>query len=101
MRNTDTKKDLDSSGVYFMSVEEFERSEVDRSITGGERVNHTRFFWEFIEKIGPPVFAAALVACLLSGGFQPLHIALLVAAFAMIAGSHWHTVHARSASLSG
>jgi hypothetical protein len=84
-----------------MSVEEFEHSEVNRFPAGGESVHHTRFFWEFIDKIGPPVFAAALVACLLSGRFEPLHTALLVAAFAMIAGSHWHTVHARSsASLS-
>ena len=38
---------------------------------------HQPFWRGFATRIGPPVFAATLVACLLTREFNPLHIGLL------------------------
>ncbi len=39
---------------------------------------------DLASRIGPPVFAATLVACLLQRTYDPLHIALLVTGLALI-----------------
>lgn len=51
------------------------------------------FFWEFVGKVGAPIFAAALVGCLLSGAFDPLHGALMGTGLGMMALCHWRTHH--------
>ena len=51
------------------------------------------FWWEFVGKIGAPVFAATLVACLLSNEFRPLHGILLAAGMAMMGLCHWRMHH--------
>ncbi len=51
------------------------------------------FWWDFAGRIGTPIFAATLVACLLEGQFNPLHGALLAAGFALIGLDHWHHHH--------
>lgn len=51
------------------------------------------FWWEFVGKVGAPIFAAALVAGLLSGEFGPLHGVLLAAGLGMMGLCHWRTHH--------
>ena len=51
------------------------------------------FWWEFVGKVGAPIFAATLVACLLSGEFAPLHAILLAASLGMMGLCHWRTHH--------
>ena len=41
-------------------------------------MDHLNFWWGFIGKVGAPIFSATLVACLLSGEFDPLHGILMV-----------------------
>ena len=48
------------------------------------------FWWEFLGKVGPPIFAAALVACLLAGRLEPIHFILIGAGLLLIWLSHWH-----------
>lgn len=54
------------------------------------------FWWELTGKLGAPVFAATLVACLLERQFNLLHIGLLSIGFAMLTISHWREHHWRS-----
>ncbi|MDJ0787313.1 MAG: hypothetical protein QNK05_10940 [Myxococcota bacterium] len=51
------------------------------------------FWWEFLGKIGAPIFAATLVACLLSGEFAVEHGVLMLAGVSMIGLCHWRTHH--------
>jgi hypothetical protein len=51
------------------------------------------FWWEFVGKVGAPIFAATLVACLLSEGFAPLHGVLMVAGLGMMGVCHWRSHH--------
>ena len=51
------------------------------------------FWWEFVGKTGAPIFAASLVACLLSGGFIPLHAILMTTGLGMMGICHWRTPH--------
>ena len=53
------------------------------------------FWWDFAGKVGPPIFAGTLVACLLAGRLAPLHGVLMGAGVVLIAVSHWHD-HRRS-----
>lgn len=53
---------------------------------------HPSFFWEFAGRVGAPIFAATLVACLLSGHFTPLHGVLMGVGLAMMAVCHWWRV---------
>ena len=47
-------------------------------------------FWvDLTEKIGPPIVAATLVACLLSGRFEYLHGILLGGGCLLIWVNHW------------
>lgn len=48
------------------------------------------FWWDFAGKVGPPIFAGTLVACLLAGRLAPLHGVLMGVGVALIAASHWH-----------
>lgn len=58
-------------------------------------MKHINFWREFVGKVGAPIFAATLVACLLSGKFQTLHAMLMVVGFGMMAISHWQEHHQR------
>ena len=51
------------------------------------------FWWEFVGKVGAPIFAATVVACLLSGEFAPLHGILMVTGLGMMGICHWRTHH--------
>ncbi len=53
---------------------------------------HTALWIDFAGKIGPPVFAATLVACLL-GGADLRHIVLIAAGLLMMLLDHWYSVH--------
>ena len=56
-------------------------------------MEHTGFWWEFVGKVGAPIFAATLVACLLSREFDPLHGLLLATGLGMMGLCHWRTHH--------
>lgn len=46
-------------------------------------------FWVgTLAKIGPPIFAATLVGCLLKGQVQPIHGVLMAVGFALIYLGH-------------
>ena len=51
------------------------------------------FWWELIGKLGGPIFAATLVACLLEQRFQIAHLALLATGFGLLAAGHWNEHH--------
>ena len=51
------------------------------------------FWWEFVGKVGAPIFAATLVAALLSDGFVTLHGVLMGAGLGMMGLCHWRTHH--------
>ena len=53
-------------------------------------MGETSFWWNFAGKVGAPIFAATLVACLLSGAFAPLHGGLMATGLALMVASHWH-----------
>ena len=54
-------------------------------------------WWEFVGKVGAPIFAATLVACLLAGRFEVLHGVLMTAGLGMMIVCHWRTHHRRQA----
>ncbi len=54
---------------------------------------HVGFWWEFVGKVGVPMFTATLVGCLLSREFDPLHGVLLVTALVMMWLGHRHAYH--------
>jgi hypothetical protein len=58
-------------------------------------MEHTGFWWEFMGKVGPPMFAATLVACLLSGRWELSHGLLLAVAIAMMGADHARVYHKR------
>jgi hypothetical protein len=59
------------------------------------------FWWEFVGKVGAPIFAATLVASLLSGEFDPLHAVLMVIGLGMMGLCHWRTHHRAPGSPAG
>ncbi len=54
-------------------------------------MNYTSFWWDFIGKVGAPIFAATLVACLLSEEFFVLHGVLMLTGLGMMIFCHWHS----------
>ncbi len=54
------------------------------------------FFWEFVGKVGAPIFAATLVGWLLSGHFGLLHAILMSLGIGMMALCHWRTHYRRT-----
>jgi hypothetical protein len=54
------------------------------------------FWWDFVGRVGAPIFAATLVACLLSGELTLLHGTLMATGLAMMGVCHWRTHHRRS-----
>ena len=56
-------------------------------------MDHMNFWWEFAGKVGAPVFAATLVACLLSGKLSVLHGILIVSGLGLMGLSHWREHH--------
>ena len=61
-------------------------------------MDHISFWKEFVGKVGAPIFAGTLVACLLSGKFAWLHIILMVTGIGMMALSHWGEHHRKPAN---
>ena len=57
---------------------------------------HIYFWREFAGKVGAPIFAATLVAWLLSGEFAPLHVILMVTGIGMMGLSHWQEYHRKA-----
>ena len=58
---------------------------------------HTSFIWEFVGKVGAPIFAATLVGCLLAERLETIHVVLMVLGLTMMGICHWREHH-RSAS---
>ena len=56
-------------------------------------MDHINFWWEFVGKVGAPIFSATLVACLLSGQLYLLHGILMLSGLAMMGLSHWRESH--------
>ena len=56
-------------------------------------MDHINFWWEFVCKVGAPIFAATLVACLLSGELYLLHGILMLTGIGMMGLSHWRGYH--------
>ncbi len=54
---------------------------------------HPSFVRELAGQLGPPMFAATLVACLLERAFDPLHIVLLIAGLSLMWAGHWGEYH--------
>ena len=54
---------------------------------------HVSFWWEFVGKIGAPIFAATLVGCLLAERFDVMHAILMVLGVLMMGLSHWRDHH--------
>ncbi len=48
----------------------------------------TRFWMQLVGRMGPPVFAATLVGCFLSGTVTKTHVALMATGLAMIYVHH-------------
>jgi hypothetical protein len=47
-------------------------------------MDHIGFWQEFVGKVGAPIFAGTLVACLLSGKFAWLHFILMTTGIGMM-----------------
>jgi len=58
--------------------------------------DHTSFFIELAGKLGPPVFAATMVACLLARRYEPSHLVLMGIGILLIGLHHWYTFHRKS-----
>jgi hypothetical protein len=56
-------------------------------------MDHINFWWEFVGKVGAPIFAATLVACLLSEELYLLHGILMLTGIGMMGLSHWREYH--------
>ncbi len=54
---------------------------------------HTSFIWEFVGKVGAPIFAATLVACLLTDRVELIHIVLMIVGLTMMSLCHWREHH--------
>lgn len=61
-------------------------------------MDHIGFWWDFVGRVGAPIFAATLVACLLSE-FSILHGVLMAGGLMMMGLSHWREHHARRSLL--
>jgi len=60
--------------------------------------NHTNFLIEMLGRLGPPIFAATLVGCLLADRMIPSHLILMGIGIAFIALHHWFTFHSKHKS---
>lgn len=56
-------------------------------------MDHVNFWWEFVGKVGAPIFAATLVASLLSGEVGALHAGLMATGLLMMVTCHWREYH--------
>ena len=55
--------------------------------------DHTSFVIDLIGRLGPPIFAATLVTCLLADKLVPSHLLLMVTGVLFIAVHHWFNFH--------
>jgi hypothetical protein len=56
---------------------------------------HPGFWTDLAGKVGAPIFAATLVACLLAGNFESIHGILMGVGLALIGASHWRVYHSK------
>ena len=56
-------------------------------------VDHINFWWDFAGKVGAPIFAATLVACLLSSKLSFHHGLLVMTGLVMMGLAHWREHH--------
>lgn len=56
---------------------------------------HKRFWLDFVGRVGAPVFAATLVACLLSERFEATHAVLMIVGIGLMALDHLVSFHGR------
>jgi hypothetical protein len=54
---------------------------------------HISFWMDFLGKVGPPIFAATLLGCLLSERLELIHGLLLLISLLLIGISQWHAYH--------
>ena len=55
--------------------------------------DHTNFMVDLIGRLGPPIFAATLVGCLLADKMVPSHLILMGTGVLFIAFHHWYNFH--------
>lgn len=55
--------------------------------------DHVSFHMEFVGRVGPSLFAASLVGCLLSERYEVLHGVLMAAGLGMLWLDHWWRFH--------
>ncbi len=67
--------------------------DVNKKNTEELSMDHISFWREFVGKVGAPIFAATLVACLLSGEFAVVHGILLAIGLGMMGLGHWSEHH--------
>lgn len=58
-------------------------------------MTHKSFLAELVGKLGAPIFAGTLVACLLQRQLDPLHGVLLLTGICLLAVDHWNAHHKR------
>ena len=56
-------------------------------------LKHKKFWIDFSGRVGPPIFAATLVGCLLSLKIEWIHIVLLIIGLGLIGINHWYEYH--------
>ena len=54
---------------------------------------HVGFWPELAGKIGPPIFSATLVVCLIQRQYEPTHWVLLAIGLGLMVFSHWREQH--------
>lgn len=59
---------------------------------------HTSFFVDLLGRLGPPMFAATLVGCLLEGKMVLSHLLLMGIAVIFIGFHHWYNFHRHTRS---
>ncbi len=67
--------------------------DVNKNSTEELSMDHVSFWWEFVGKVGAPIFAATLVACLLSGELAVAHVILMATGLGMMGLGHWSDHH--------
>ena len=55
--------------------------------------DHPNFLLEILGRLGPPIFAATLVGCLIADRLVPSHLLLMGTGIAFIALHYWFAIH--------
>jgi len=57
------------------------------------RHDHTNFLVDLLGRLGPPIFAATLLGCLLEDRLVPSHLIIMGIGVIFIAFHHWYNFH--------